>query len=140
MQLVEQTIIDRRDPRFQEIDQAAFAAKNLYNAANYLIRQSFIVQGIYLDNVKVFHHMKTHEAYRALPAKVSNAILIQLHKAWVSFFKSMEEWKAHPEKFLGRPKLPKYKHKEQGRFLLTYDIQAIGKRFFKKRGCLFLLA
>jgi len=30
MQLVEQTIIDRRDPRFQELDQAAFAAKNLY--------------------------------------------------------------------------------------------------------------
>jgi hypothetical protein len=29
----------------------------------------------------------------------------------------MEEWKAHPEKFLGRPKLPKYKRKEQGRFL-----------------------
>jgi len=80
MQLVEQTIIDRRDPRFQEIDQAAFAAKNLYNAANYLIRQSFIFQGIYLDNVKIFHLMKTHEAYRALPAKVSNAILIQLHK------------------------------------------------------------
>jgi len=64
MQLVEQTIIDRRDPRFQEIDQAAFAAKNLYNVANYLIRQSYIFQGIYLDNVKVFHQMKTHEAVR----------------------------------------------------------------------------
>jgi putative transposase len=136
MQLVEQTIIDRRDPRFQEIDQAAFAAKNLYNAANYLIRQSFIGSGVYLDNVKVFHQIKAHEAYRALPAKVSNSILIHLHKAWKSFFESIEEWKAHPEKFLGRPKLPKYKHKEQGRFLLTYDTQAIGKRIFKKTGML----
>jgi putative transposase len=136
MQLVEQTIIGRRDPRFQEIDRAAFAAKNLYNAANYLIRQSFIVQGVYLDNVKVFHQMKTHEAYRALPAKVSNSILIQLHKNWVAFFKGMEEWKAHPETFLGRPKLPNYKHKEQGRFLLIYDIQALGKRIFKKTGML----
>ncbi|HTD20630.1 MAG TPA: RNA-guided endonuclease TnpB family protein, partial [Ktedonobacteraceae bacterium] len=44
MQLVEQTIIDRGDPRFAEIDHAAFAAKNLYNAANYLVRQSFIFQ------------------------------------------------------------------------------------------------
>ena len=136
MQLVEQTIIDRRDPRFQQIDQAAFAAKNLYNAANYLVRQSFIFQGTYLDHVKVFHLLKTHEAYRALPAKVSNSILIQLHKAWKSFFEGMEEWKAHPEKFVGRPKLPKYKHKEQGRFLLTYDTQAIGKRIFKKTGML----
>jgi len=136
MQLVEQTVIDRRDPRFAEIDQAAFAAKNLYNAANYLVRQSFIRSGIYLDNVKVFHQIKTHEAYRALPAKVSNSILIQLHKAWKSFFAAMEEWSAHPEKFLGRPKLPNYKHKEHGRFLLTYDTQAIGKRIFKKTGML----
>lgn len=136
MQLVEQTIIDRRDPRFVEIDHAAFAAKNLYNAANYLVRQSFIFQGVSLDHVKVFHQIKTHEAYRALPAKVSNSILIQLHKNWMAFFKGMEEWKAHPEKFLGRPKLPHYKHKEQGRFLLTYDTQAIGKRIFKKTGML----
>ena len=136
MQLVEQTILDRRDPRFAEIDQAAFAAKNLFNAANYLVRQSFIFQGIYLDHVKVFHQIKTHEAYRALPAKVSNSILIQLHKAWMSFFEAMKEWNAHPEKFTGRPKLPKYKHKEHGRFLLTYDKQAIGKRIFKKTGML----
>jgi len=136
MQLVEQTIIDRRDSRFREIDQAAFAAKNLYNAANYLVRQSFIFHGLYLDHVKVFHLIKNHEAYRALPAKVSNSILIQLHKAWVGFFNSREEWNAHPEKFRGRPKLPKYKHKEQGRFLLTYDTQALGKRIFKKTGML----
>jgi putative transposase len=136
MQLVEQTIIDRRDPRFKEIDQAAFAAKNLYNAANYLVRQSFIGSGVYLDNVNVFHQMKAHETYRALPAKVSNSILIQLHKNWMSFFKSMEAWREHPEKFLGKPKLPNYKHKEQGRFLLTYDTQAIGKRIFKKTGML----
>jgi putative transposase len=136
MQLVEQTVIDRRDPRFKEIDQAAFAAKNLYNAANYLVRQSFIKSRVYLDNVKIFHQMKTHEAYRALPAKVSNSILIQLHKNWVAFFKAMEEWKEHPEKFRGRPKLPGYKPKEQGRFLLTYDTQAIGKRIFKQTGML----
>jgi putative transposase len=136
MQLVEQTIIDRRDPRFKEIDQAAFAAKNLYNAANYFVRQSFIGSGIYLGYVSVFHQMKTHEAYRALPAKVSNSILIQLHKNWVAFFKALEEWKVYPEKFLGRPKLPGYKHKAHGRFLLTYDTQAIGKRIFKKTGML----
>ncbi len=136
MHLVEQTLIARRDPRFAEIDAAAFAAKNLYNASNYLIRQSFILKGIYLDYGQVFHQMKTHEAYRALPAKVSNSILIQLHKAWMGFFAAMKEWKAHPEKFLGRPKLPKYKHKEQGRFLLIYDTQAIGKRIYKKTGML----
>ncbi len=136
MQLVEQTIIGPRDARFHEIDQAAFAAKNLYNAANYLVRQSFILHRIYLDNVQLYHEIKAHDAYRALPAKVSNSILIQLHKAWVAFFKGMEAWKAHPERFLGRPKLPNYKPKTQGRFLLIYDAQAIGKRLFKQTGML----
>jgi hypothetical protein len=35
MQLVEQHVIDRKDPRFAVIDKAAFASKNLYNAALY---------------------------------------------------------------------------------------------------------
>ena len=44
MQLVEQHRIDRHDPRFAAIDAAAFASKNLYNAALYLTRQAFIHQ------------------------------------------------------------------------------------------------
>lgn len=42
MQLVERHVINRNDTRFPLIDAAAFAAKNLYNAANYIVRQSFI--------------------------------------------------------------------------------------------------
>lgn len=38
MHLVEQHRIDRYDPRFAAIDAAAFASKNLYNAALYQIR------------------------------------------------------------------------------------------------------
>ncbi len=35
MQLVEQHVIDKNDPRYAIIDAAAFAAKNLYNLALY---------------------------------------------------------------------------------------------------------
>ncbi len=49
MQLVEQHIINRGDPRFSVIDAAAFKSKNLYNASLYEIRQSFIHAGVYLD-------------------------------------------------------------------------------------------
>jgi len=87
---------------------------------SWVVRQSFIHEGIYLDNVKVFHQVKSHEAYQALPRKVGNQVLIQLHQAWVAFFEAMDEWREHPEKFLGRPKLPKYKHKIEGRNLLIY--------------------
>ena len=128
MKLVEQHVIKRTDPRYQRLDEAAFASKNLWNAANYLVRQSFISQGVYLNNTAVFHLIKEHEAYQALPRKVSNQVLLQLHKAWVGFFEAMEEWREHPERFTGRPKLPGYKHKTEGRNLLVYEKGAIWKR------------
>ena len=132
MQLVEQTIISKGDPRYNAVDQAAFAAKNLYNRALYEVRQSFIGEGIYLDNVQVYHRVKDTEAYRALPCKVSNDILRQLHKNWVAFFEGCTAYKQDPSKFTGRPKLPKYKDKTKGRFLLTYDKQAISKKALKR--------
>ncbi len=48
MQLVEKHIIERSDPRYEAIDKAAFASKNLYNAALYIVRQIFIGEGTYL--------------------------------------------------------------------------------------------
>jgi putative transposase len=127
MQLVEQTMIKRTDPRYARIDAAAFASKNLYNAANYLVRQSFIHQGKYLGFAEVFHLIKGHEAYQALPRKVSNEVLRLLDKNWQSFFKAIKAWRADSSKFQGRPKLPRYKDKAKGRNILVYDIQAISK-------------
>ncbi|MHB8600251.1 MAG: RNA-guided endonuclease InsQ/TnpB family protein [Ktedonobacteraceae bacterium] len=134
MQLVERHLIRTDDLRFAVIDRAAFAARNLYNQANYQIRQALIHEGRYLPYAEIFHRLKQHDAYRGLPRKVSNAILIQLHKNWLSFFAAMQAYRDDPTPFTGRPKLPGYKDKEKGRFLLIYDKQAVGKRAFKKTG------
>ena len=128
MQLVEQQVISKADPRFAAIDAAAFKAKNLYNAANYLVRQAFIFEHRYLGYAAVFHLIKHHQAYIALPRKVSNDILRQLDKNWRAFFAACEAYREDPSKFVGRPKLPKYKDKSTGRFLLTYDLQALSRR------------
>ncbi len=128
MKLVEQHVIAKGDPRYVRIDEAAFASKNLWNLANYSVRQSFIFEHKYLDNTDVYHLVKSSDAYQALPAKVSNQVLIQLHKAWVSFFEAMQQWREHPEQFTGRPKLPGYKHKTAGRNLLVYELGAVWKR------------
>jgi putative transposase len=128
MQLVEQHVIDKNDPRYSVIDEAAFKSKNLYNAALYEIRQSFIHEGKYLNYNEVQRRMQSHEAYKALPAKVSQQILMVLDRNWKSFFEALEAYNEDPSKFLGRPKLPKYKHKTEGRNILVYTIQAISKR------------
>lgn len=127
MQLVEQHIIKPNSPIFAEIDTAAFASKNLYNAANYIMRQAFIGTGYILDMKALYAEAKLLDAYRGLPRKVSNDVLRQLQRDWKSFREARKEYERNPSKFLGRPKLPKYKDKESGRNLLVYDIQAISK-------------
>jgi putative transposase len=134
VKLVEQHLIRKTDPRFAVIDQAAFASKNLYNQATYQIRQAFIHEGKYLPYAEIFHRIKHLQCYQALPRKVSNSILILIHKNWMAFFKANEAYKEDPSKFLGRPNIPGYKDKERGRNILIYDKQALGKRAFKKTG------
>jgi putative transposase len=125
MHLVEQHVIRKTDPRYAKIDEAAFASKNLYNAANYLVRQAFIHEGVYLNYAAIFHRLKDHEAYCALPRKLSNDVLRQLDKNWRSFFAARDAWREDPSQFVGRPRLPGYKDKQAGRNLLIYDLQAI---------------
>jgi len=134
VQLVEQHCIDRHDPRYSVIDEAAFKSKNLYNAALYEIRQAFFHDGKYLNYNEMDRRMQSHEAYKALPAKVSQQVLMQLHHEWESFFKAKATYEEDPSKFLGRPKLPKYKHTTDRRNILVYTIQAIsrGKKGLKR--------
>jgi len=128
MQLVEQHVIDKNDKRFQIIDLAAFASKNLYNAANYTLRQEFIHTGRYITYPQLAKLLKNSEPYKALPAKVAQQVLINVDKNWQSFFAALGEWKEHPEKFQGKPSLPGYKDKQKGRHILVYTTQAISRR------------
>jgi putative transposase len=134
MQLVEQHIIDQNDPRWVAIDAAAFLSKNLYNAANYLVRQAYIFQRYFIPYAKLDKLMKHNPDYCALPRKVSQWVLKQVDHDWQAYFAAHAEWEKEPEKFLGMPRLPKYKHKEEGRNVLTYTDQAVGRRVFKKQG------
>lgn len=132
MHLVEQHVIGASDPRYQAIDRAAFASKNLYNLANYHMRQSFIHAGKYLGYAEVYHLVKKSDAYTALPRKVSNEVLRLLDKNWKAYRKGLAAWRADPSQFLGRPKLPGYKDKAKGRNILVYDLQAISKTGLRK--------
>lgn len=127
MQLVEQHCIGKSDPRYQIIDEAAFKSKNLYNAALYEMRQTFIQTGKYLSYSEVQKRLQSHEAYKKLPAKVSQQILMVLDKNWKGFREALKASYEAPSKYLGRPKLPKYKHKTEGRNILMYPIQAISR-------------
>ena len=132
MQLAERHIIKSTENRFVEIDRLAFKSKNLYNAANYVIRQTFFYGWGYINYNEMNRLMKSHQAYKDLPAKVSQQILMILDKNWKSFFEAVKAYKNEPTKFSGRPKLPKYKDKVKGRNILVYTLQAISSKQLKK--------
>ncbi len=127
MQLVEKHMIRKTDARFSLIDRAAFAGKSLYNAALYEIRQHFIFAGKYLNYNQMDKRMQKHKAYRLLPRKVSQQVLKLLDKNWASYFAAIKAYEEDPSKFLGHPKLPGYKDKQEGRNILVYTIQALSK-------------
>ena len=111
----EQIVIKRNHPKFKVIDQQCFYSKNLYNEANYTIRQEFIKNNNYISYRDMNKEFKTHENYKLTFSQPANCTLRLLDKNWKSFFKAIKDWKLHPEKYLGKPKLPKYLKKD-GRF------------------------
>ena len=125
VQLVEQHCISKSDPRYAIIDEVAFKSKNLYNAANYEYRQAFFHEGKYLTYNEVQKRMQSHEAYKALPAKVSQQILMVLDNNWKGFKEGLKAYYEDPSKFQERPRPPKYKHKTEGRNILIYTLQAL---------------
>ena len=115
VQRCEQIIIKKNHPKFKIIDEMCFNSKNLYNEANYAIRQKFIESGEYINYYDMNKEFKTHENYKMCMSQPANCTLRLLDKNWKSYFEAIKDWKVHPEKYLGMPKLPKYLPKD-GRF------------------------
>ncbi len=132
MQLVERHIINKTHAFYKECDRLCLLSKNLFNYANYLIRQSFIFEGKYLNYNAIQKLCQGHQDYTALPAKVSQQTLMRLHECWLSFFEACKQYGKQSERLLGRTKLPQYKHKTEGRFVVTYTSQAVSQQWMKK--------
>lgn len=92
-----------------------------------------IFEGKYRQYNDIQKALQGDECYQAIPAKVSQQILMVLERNWTSFKAANKTYQEQPEKFNGRPKLPKYKNKETGKNLLVYTVQAISKRQLKQR-------
>ena len=104
----------------RHIDSYCFKSKNLYNYANYIVRETFIENNEWIRYNKLFELVKDSEPYKDIGSNVGQATLRMLDKAWKSFFESVKDWSKNPSKYLGKPKLPKYRNKD-GRYVLVLD-------------------
>ena len=105
---------------YKFVDEMCFKSKNLYNYANYIIRQEFINNGNWIKYNQLFQLVKESEPYKDIGSNTGQGTLRVLDKNWKAFFKAIKDWKKNPSKYLGRPKIPKYKDKD-GRFVLSLD-------------------
>jgi putative transposase len=182
---VEKHMINKNHLMYNMCDELCFKSKNMYNYANYIIRQIFITtsnlkndkevtneQLEYLRNInlkvdefnqkkqenllKKQNNPKTKDKYKDkkfkpisyfdkdnrysnydfmdfvtkqsdpfkdLGSNSAQHTLKILDKAWKSFFVSIKDWSKHKEKYLGRPKLPKYKKKDGKHICVLTNMQ-----------------
>jgi putative transposase len=119
--------VKRNSSNYKKIDHLLFLSKNLFNASIFAIRQEYLASKKILsgfDLAKKFAE-ENNPDYRALPAKVSQQICIQVGTAYKTFFAALKSYKVTPSKFKAPPKIPAYKDKAKGRNILVYTNQAI---------------
>lgn len=107
----ERILIKPDNHNYQAVRTACRLAKSVFNVANYEIRQAFINENKVITHSDVDKALKksSHDAYKGMPSAASAQRVIQvLGKDWKSFFAAIKDWKKNPEKYKGRPKLPRY--------------------------------
>lgn len=125
---VEKHIIKSSNAFFSMLIDFCHKSKNLYNHANYLVRQAFTSQDNskwirYAELDKLLKADEEYPDYKEMPtAQSAQQILRVLDSNWKAFFASIKNWSENKDKYLGRPKLPKYL-KKNGNFLLILTNQ-----------------
>lgn len=152
VQRVEKHIIKRNHPDWKICDKLCFSSKNLYNKVNFIIRSAFLGKAENIEDfkdlikndrfvggyelIKRMTELNDHD-YRSLKPQSSQQVILQLGTIWKSYFKSLKSYKSNTSRFSGRPKMPSYKHKEKGRYIVTFTNQNISiknrKIFFSRK-------
>lgn len=131
MQLVERHLIKPGHELYGVLDDLTFKSKNLYNHGLYLYRQSYFE---YKKNPKKSTltwrdidkslRRQGHEDIRTLPAKVANAVLKNLGESITSYWKLVRL--KNKRRLAQKPKLPRYLHKTNGRYPISFNYQTFG--------------
>ena len=120
LQLTQQIIITQKHKYYAGLDYLCLLAKNLYNVALYNIRQQYFKDKTYLNYNVLDKLLSSNVDYKAIPYRQSaQQILRSVDKTYSSFFKGIKSYKNKGKKV----RLPRYKDKEKGRYVLVYTNQ-----------------
>ena len=126
--LVEKHIIKSNDARYAILDKYAHLSNNVYNQALYRFRQAFF-KGKWLSyekldkSFKQSFNQKDCMLYRSMKSvHLAQQILKLVNQNMTSWNKARKAYLKAPQKFTGKPKIPKYKPKG-GKNIVIVDNQ-----------------
>jgi len=100
------------------LEDLCIKSRNLYNVANWYVRQDFFNLGNRLFYGDLYVMLRRHANYAGLQdmagSHAPQQVLRQVDSAWKAFFAAMKAWREDPSKFLGRPRPPAYKRPGEG--------------------------
>ncbi|HMF30552.1 MAG TPA: transposase [Candidatus Lokiarchaeia archaeon] len=105
-----------------ELSLLCHRCKNLFNLGNWLTRQDYFHLGNVLSYYDLNFMCKDADAYRVLPAQTAQQVLRLVAQNWKAYFRASAEYRKNQAKFLGRPRVPKYKAKD-GECVATFTSQ-----------------
>ena len=129
MRLTEKHQIHKKHKLYNICDELCYNSKNLYNAALYEFRQSYIDKNrkeLTWQDINNLFVQKKQVDYKRLQSKVANAVLKKLGNNITSFKGLLKAKKEGTIK--NKVRLPKYLHKTQGRFVVEFNNQMISKK------------
>jgi len=95
--------------RNKELSKLCHLTKNLYNRANFLIKEELKKNNKLLFYNNLDRLLKDEQCYKLLPAHTAQHTLKLLSRNWKAYFLALKEWKNYPTNFLSCPKSPYYK-------------------------------
>lgn len=120
----------------EEISKLCKISNNLYNQALYIFREMLSKEGKWLSYFELDSIMKNTKNldgdinYKLLKAQCSQQILRVLDKNIKGYYKSVQDYKKHPNKYKGKPCLPCYR-KRGSEFYLCYTNQSCKIKYGK---------
>jgi putative transposase len=129
--LTERQIVTKSDPRFEQLDDLCFRAKNLYNKSLYLTRHSLFNENFqFASNFEsILRDDTEYRDYRnMLDMASAQQVLRQVSSTWKAYFAAHKNWKQNPDKYPGEPKIPKYLKKD-GRYPFTITTGPNGRDY-----------
>jgi putative transposase len=128
VQRVEKHLIKQNNSYYPMFCDFTHKSKNLYNHANFLVRNEFVKNNKWLrygEMDKILKADLEFDDYKQMPtAQAAQQTLRLLEKDWKSFFTAIKDWSKNKDKYLGRPKLPRYKSKD-GKHILILTNQNV---------------